>query len=134
MKLKPTIKGLKNQQKETTQKEVATPTQKGTRRKSSNTLPPDVYKPMFEPKRFLVKETRSSKDATKIVKQYMEVSVKRFNDDEAMPHVWLQMYQESDFYTGYLSGKSVYVPLEMLYDLIDNLNEVSDECDKRGIE
>lgn len=129
MKLKPTIKGLKNQEKVTPQKEKS-----GTRRKSTNTLPPDVYKPMFEPKRFLVKESRSSKDATKIVKQYVEVSVKRFNDDEALPHVWIQMYQESDFYTGYLSGKSVYLPLEMLYDLIDNLNEVSDECDKRGIE
>lgn len=99
-----------------------------------NKLPPDEYKPMFPPTRFLVRETPSRKDPTKVVKQYIEISVKRFDDDEALPHVWLQMYQESEFYTGYLKGKSVNLPLEMLYDLIDHLNDVSEECDRRGIE
>lgn len=104
------------------------------KKKQENKLPPDEYKPMFEPTRFLVRETPSRKDPTKVVKQYIEISVKRFDDDEALPHVWLQMYQESEFYTGYLKGKSVNLPLEMLYDLIGNLNEISEECDKRGIE
>ena len=54
--------------------------------------------------------------------------------DEAMPYVWVQMYQESEFYTGYLKGKTIYLPLEMLYDLIDGLNDLSEECDKRKIE
>lgn len=103
-------------------------------KKQENKLPSDEYRPMFEPIRMLVKETPSHKDPTKVVKQYLELSVKRFDDDEALPHVWVQMYQESEFYTGYLKGKTVYLPLEMLYDLIDGLNDLSEECDKRHIE
>lgn len=131
MKLKPVIKKEFKQavqQQETPKK--TTP----ARKKQENTLPPDEYKPMFPPKRLLVKEVPSHKDPTKMVRQYLELSVKRFDDDEAMPHVWVQMYQESEFYTGYLKGKTVYLPLEMLYDLIDGLTDLSEECDKRGIE
>lgn len=128
MILKPTIKGMKHLEKE--QKPVnkeTTPKQKKAK------LPPDVYKPMFEPIRMLVRETPSSKSATSMVKQYIEISVKRYDDDEALPYLWLQMYQESDFYTGYLKGKCVYLPLEFLYDLIENFEEISDICDKMNI-
>lgn len=104
------------------------------KQKQENTLPPDEYKPMFPPLKFLVRETFSSKDPSKVIKQYVELSVKRFNDDEALPYVWIQMYQESDFYTGYLKGKTVYFPLEALYEIIDGLTDLSEECDKRGIE
>lgn len=124
MKLKPTILGVKNAQAE----------EKKPRKSQQNQLPKDGYTPMFPPVRFLVRETHSSKDPTKVIKQYMEISVKRFDDDEALPYVWLQMYQESEFYTGYLKGKNVYLPLEMLYDLLDNLNAVDEECEKRHIE
>ena len=128
MKLKPTIKGMKNLPKQEEPKE------KAPRKKSENKLPSDEYKPMFPPMRFLVRETHSYKDPTKVVKQYIELSVKRFDDDEALPMVYIQMYQESEFYTGYLKGKTVHFPLEMLYDVIDNLNDLSEECDKRHIE
>ena len=128
MKLKPTIKGMKNLPKQEEPKE------KAPRKKSENKLPSDEYKPMFPPMRFLVRETRSYKDTSKVVKQYIELSVKRFDDDEALPMVYIQMYQESEFYTGYLKGKTVHFPLEMLYDVIDNLNDLSEECDKRHIE
>lgn len=80
-----------------------------------------------------MRETRSYKDTTKVLKQYLELSVKRIDDDnkdEATPYVWIQMYQESEMYTGYLKGKTVYFPLEMLYDVIEGLNDISDECDK----
>lgn len=110
--------------------------EKKPRKKSENKLPKDGYEPIFKPMRFLVRETRSWKDNS-VIKQYMEISVKRIDDDnkdEATPYVWIQMYQESDFYTGYLKGKTVYLPLEMLYDLVDNLNEVSEECDRRNIQ
>lgn len=127
MKLKPTIKGMKSLPK-------AEPQEKKQRKSQVNKLPSDEYKPMFEPIRFLVRETHSSKDPTKVIKQYIEVSVKRFDDDEALPFVWLQMYQESEIYTGYLRGKCVYLPLEMLYDLIENLQTVDEECEKRHIE
>lgn len=128
MKLKPVKKLQRPEvQEEPKRKEPA-------KKKQANKLPPDEYKPMFEPTRILVKDMPSTKDITKRVKQYLELSVKRFDDDSAMPHVWIQMYQESEFYTGYLKGKTVYLPLEMLYDLIDGLSDLSEECDKRGIE
>ena len=107
---------------------------KTTRKKQENKLPPDEYQPMFKPIRILVREKPNSKDCTKMDRQYLELSVKRFNDDEALPFVWVQMYQESEFYTGYLKGKTVYLPLEMLYDFIEGLNDLSEECDKRNIE
>ena len=129
MRLKP-IKKLQKpeQQVEPVKKEQT------KRKKQENKLPSDEYKPMFEPIRMLVRETPSNKDCTKMIKQYLELSVKRFkDDDENQPMVYVQMYQESDFYTGYLKGKSIYLPLEMLYDFMDNLNDLSEECDKRGI-
>lgn len=124
MKLKPRIKGMKDVPKEEPKK----------RKSQENTLPPNEYKPMFSPIRFLVKDTPSMKDPTKTVKQYLELSVKRFDDDAAMPHVFVQMYQESEFYTGYLKGKSVHFPLEMLYDFMDNLKVLDEECEKNHIE
>lgn len=130
MKLKPVIKKeLKNKVEQV--KETPKKTKNSTKKA---TLPPDEYKPMFDPTRILVKDAPSAKDPTKRVKQYLELSVKRFDDDEALPHVWVSMYQESDFYTGYLKGKTIYLPLEMLYDLIDGLNDLSEECDKRKIQ
>lgn len=113
--------------------EAPTPEPKQERKQKSESLPKDEYRPMFPPIRFLVREEPSKKDPTKVVKQYLELSVKRYDDDAAQPYVWCTMYQESEFYTGYLKGKTVYLPLEMLYDLIDNLTELSDECDKRNI-
>lgn len=128
MKLKPVKKLQRPEQ------QVAQPEPKKKSQKKENTLPPAEYQPMFPPMRFLVRETPSNKDATKTVKQYLELSVKRYDDDdENAPMVYVQMYQESDFYTGYLKGKTIYLPLEMLYDFIDNLNDLSEECDKRNI-
>ena len=127
MKLKP-VKKLRKPEQQVSEAPKKSP------KKKENKLPPDEYRPMFEPKRILVRETPSTKDATKMVRQYLELSVKRYDDDEALPFVWVQMYQESDFYTGYLKGKTVYLPLEMLYDFIDGLTDLSEECDRRGIE
>lgn len=104
---------------------------KKKRKKQKNTLPPDKYEPMFEPVRVLVRDTETSKGP---LKQYLETSVMRFDDDEAKPHVFVQMYQESDFYTGYLKGKSIYLPVESLADLIDMLDSIREECEERGIE
>lgn len=106
---------------------------KTTNKAQINKLPPDEYKPLFDPKRILVRETVSQKTGTP-VKQYMEFSVKRFDDEETLPMVWMTMYQESEFYTGYLKGKSVYFPLNVLQDVIESLSEVSEECEKREIE
>lgn len=123
MKLKPVKRKI----------ETPAPEPKQKRKQKRESLPKDEYTPMFPPIRFLVREEPSKKDPTKVVKQYLELSVKRYDDDAAQPYVWCTMYQESEFYTGYLKGKTVYLPLDMLYDLIDNLTELSDECDKRNI-
>lgn len=123
MKLKPVKRKI----------EAPAPEPKQERKQNRESLPKDEYHPMFPPIRFLVREEPSKKDPTKVVKQYLELSVKRYDDDAAQPYVWITMYQESEFYTGYLKGKTIYLPLEMLYDLIDNLTELSDECDKRNI-
>lgn len=129
MKLKPTIKkGVKLTPTQPQQKSEEKP--KTNRQKKDNT---DGYQPMFPPKRFLVRETPSTK-GNGMVKQYIEISVKRFDDDEAAPFLWLQMYQESELYTGYMKGKCIYLPLEMYGDLIENLEEIDEECEKRNIE
>lgn len=127
MKLKPTIKGLNKAN-------MAEEAKKTTKKKQENKLPPDVYYPMFDPIRILVRETPSQKDPTKVVKQYLELSVKRFDDDEALPFAWIQMYQESEFYTGYLKGKTIHLPLTKLVDLIDGLSDLSEEAENRHIE
>lgn len=115
------------------QVETPAPQEEKKQRTSNKSLPRDEYTPMFKPIRLLVREEPSKKDPTKVVKQYLELSVKRYDDDAAQPYVWCTMYQESEFYTGYLKGKTIYLPLEMLYDYIDSLTELSDECDKRNI-
>lgn len=139
MKLRPIIKKEQKEKieyqgvKENTKKNTKKKDTKTTSNKKENNLPPDGYTPMFEPLRLLVREMPSQKDHTKVVKQYIELSVKRFDDDEALPFVWLNMYQESDFYTGYLKGKTVHLPLDVAYDLIEGLSELIEECDKRNI-
>ena len=106
--------------------------EKKPRKSGSNKLPPDTYKPLLTPKRVLVREF-PQKNSTNMGKLYVEINVKRYGEDEEnAPEVYLQMYQESDFYTGYRKGGS-HFPLEMLYDIIDLLTEVSEECDEKKI-
>lgn len=123
MRLKPTKKlVIKEEVKETPQK----------KEKKVNTLPSDQYKPLLPPKRFLVREF-PQKNSTEMGKMYVEISVKRYGEDEVnAPEVYIQMYQESDFYTGYRKGGS-HFPLESLYDIIDILTELSEQCDEHQI-
>lgn len=122
MKLKPVKKVVKTEEPKETRK---------TRKKGENTLPPDDYTPLFPPIRFLVRETPSRHGG--VVKQYFELSVKRFDDDESPVCLWIQMYQESDFYTGYLKGKTVYLPLKSLNTMLEGIEDVFNEVDERGI-
>lgn len=102
--------------------------------KKPNKLPPDGYTPMFPPVRFLVREYSSFKDPMKKVKDYIEISVKRWDDDEAPACCFMTMYRESEAYTGYLKGKTVHFPIEMFSEVIEKLNDASDECEERHIE
>lgn len=100
----------------------------------------DEYKPeVVSEKKLLVKDYQSKKGG--LVKVYLIVKVQRFDKEDAqglgLPYVFVQMYQESEKkegYTGYLKGKSVHFPLEMMYDFLDVLTEVSDTCDRLKIE
>ena len=85
----------------------------------------------------LVKEYKSKRGGN--VKVYLRISVKRFDGDDGLglPYVFMQMYQKSEKeegYTGYLKGKSIHFPLEMLYDVMDMLAGISETCDKLKIE
>lgn len=104
------------------------------REKKENKLPPDGYRPMFTPMRFLVREYPSFKNPEKINRDYIEMSVKRFDDDEAPACVFVQMYRESEAYTGYLKGKTVHFPISALGDVLENLESVSDKCEELNIE
>lgn len=104
------------------------------REKKENKLPSDEYRPMFPPMRFLVREYPSFKNPEKINRDYIEMSVKRFDDDEAPACVFVQMYRESEAYTGYLKGKTVHFPISALGDVLENLESVSDKCEELNIE
>lgn len=89
-----------------------------------NKLPPDTYPELTESKRILVRQADN-------FRQYLDVSVKRFeNDDENPIMVHIAMYQESERYTGFLKGKSVYLPIESLADLVDTLSDVCEEIEE----
>lgn len=74
-----------------------------------------------------------TKDNGKGYKEYLEVSVKRFSD-EGIPYVNFSTRVESEMYNGYKKGKHICFPLELLYDFLDLMNEVDEECDKKHIE
>ena len=128
MKLKPKKKLITVKPEEP--KEVKE--EKPRKKRNKNTLPSDEYKPLLPPHRILVREF-PQKDSLRMGKLYLEISVKRYGgDEENAPEVYLQMYQESDFYTGYKKGGS-HFPLEYLYDVMDMLTDLSEECDRNRI-
>lgn len=132
MKLKP-VKKKKLVPVEQSPVETPKTPEKRRKKKSESILPSNEYKPLLPPKRILVREF-PQKNSAELGKLYLEVSVKRYGEDlENAPEVYLQMYQESDFYTGYRKGGS-HFPLEYLYDIIDLLTDLSEECDEEGIE
>ena len=73
------------------------------------------------------------KDNGKGYKEYLEVSVKRFGE-EGIPYVHFSTRVESEMYNGYKKGKHISFPLEFLYEFLDLMNEVDEECDKKHIE
>ena len=85
-----------------------------------------------EPEAEVIKEMMV-KDNGKGYKEYLEVSVKRFGE-EGLPYVHFSTRVESEVYNGYKKGKHISFPLEFLYEFLDLMNEVDDECDKKHIE
>lgn len=89
--------------------------------KQYKTLPPDEYKDEITPKEIILDETGK-----------LVISVKR-GGDYGLPHVDIRHFVTTERYTGF-TKKGVNFPLEFLYELMDLLQEVSDECDRKGLE
>lgn len=106
---------------------------KKERKKNNNTLPLDEYKPIYEPFRFLVSDRPSRRDPESRVKHYLEIKVIRINDEEGLPVCQVSTYQESNFYTGYLKGKSITLPVSQLATLVEALSDAEDQCERDGL-
>lgn len=89
--------------------------------KKTSKLPSDEYKDEIEPREIELDENGK-----------LVISVKR-GGDYGLPCVDIRYFATTERYTGF-TKKGVNFPLELLYDLVDILREVSDECDERGIE
>ena len=84
-------------------------------------LPPDEYKDEIEPKEIILDDTGK-----------LIISVKR-GGEFGLPHVDIRHYVTTERYTGF-TKKGVNFPLETLYELLDLLHDVSDECERKGLE
>ena len=126
MKLKP-IKRKVEVMTEPTPK----PQQTKERTKKPNTLPDDAYHPIYPPVRWLVRIGESHKGDP--FKQYMEVAVKRNDADNGLPYLYISMYQESEFYTGYLKGKTNCIPVSEIPTLAGHLKDLYNEAQKDGL-
>lgn len=89
--------------------------------KQTPKLPPDDYKDEIEPKEIKLDETGK-----------LVISVKR-GGDYGLPHVDIRHFVTTERFTGF-TKKGVNFPLEFLYELMDLLKDVSDECDRKGLE
>ena len=84
-------------------------------------LLPDEYKDEIPPREIVLDETGK-----------LVISVKR-GGDYGLPHVDIRHFVTTERFTGF-TKKGVNFPLEFLYELMDLLHEVSDECDRKGLE
>lgn len=97
------------------------PEPKKEEKKTSKQLPPDEYKDEVTPREIVLDESGK-----------LVISVKR-GGDYGLPHVDIRHYVTTERYTGF-TKKGVNFPLEFLLELMDLLQEVSDECDRKGLE
>ena len=89
--------------------------------KKTENLPPDEYKDEISPKEIVLDENGK-----------LVISVKR-GGDYGLPHVDIRHFVTTERFTGF-TKKGVNFPLEFLYELLDLLKDVSDECEEKGRE
>ena len=89
--------------------------------KSEGRLPSDEYKDEIEPKEIVLDENGK-----------LVISVKR-GGEYGLPCVDIRHFVTTERFTGF-TRKGVNFPLELLLELVDILREVSDECEKKGLE
>lgn len=97
------------------------PKKEEKKEKKVEKLPPDDYKDEIEPKEIVLDETGK-----------LVISVKR-GGDYGLPHVDIRHFVTTERFTGF-TKKGINFPLEFLYELMDLLKDVSDECDRKGLE
>lgn len=85
-----------------------------------NKLPPDEYRDEIPPKEIVLD------DNGKLV-----ISVKR-GGEYGLPRVDIRFYATTEVYTGF-TKKGVNFDLNYLPDLLEILNDVSDEVDEKGL-
>ena len=95
--------------------------EKPKRKSHKNELPPDTYRDEIEPKRINIDEGID-----------LVFSVKR-GGEYGLPRVDIRQYVKTENYEGF-TKKGVNFSLEYLYDIIDILNDVSEECSEKGLD
>ena len=95
--------------------------EKPKRKSHKNELPPDTYRDEIEPKRLNID------DGIDLV-----FSVKR-GGEHGLPRVDIRQYVKTENYEGF-TKKGVNFSLEYLYDIIDILNDVNEECSAKGLD
>lgn len=100
--------------------------------KKKNSLPPDEYEPIFEPVKIKVREYTSQKSGEKII-QSLVMKVMRNNYDDGRIYFYITMFQDSESYTGYMKGKTVYFPITKLDDTIGLMCEAIRKCEESGL-
>ena len=105
----------KEEKVQKTQKAVETP-----KPAKKEKMPPDTYQDIIPAKSMFIDENRT-----------FVISVKRAGE-LGLPCVDIRQYQTTEAYTGY-TKKGVNFPTELLPELIEMLNSVNDECEKKGV-
>lgn len=95
--------------------------EKPQRKSHKNELPPDTYRDEIEPKRINIDEGID-----------LVFSVKR-GGEHGLPRVDVRQYVKTDNYEGF-TKKGINFSLEYLYDIIDILNDVNEECSEKGLD
>lgn len=116
IKRKPMLKTAETKAPEKSTKK----TEKAEKTKSSKSLPQDVYEDEITPHELVVDETRK-----------FVLSVKR-GGDFGLPMCDVRQYQTTDLYTGF-TKKGINFPIELLPDLIDQLQEVYNASEDKGL-
>lgn len=102
---------------------ISTPTEevKPKKKEPKQEFPPDTYSDEIEPKRINLDEGID-----------LVFSVKR-GGEYGLPRVDIRQYVKTENYEGF-TKKGVNFSLEYLYDIIDILNDVNEECAAKGLD
>ena len=94
----------------------------------------DQYRPLTESSKFQTRQFETVNGSP--CRDHLEVSVKRLggNDEENPVCVFLQMWKESERYTGPAKGRTVYFPVEHIDEFVEALLKQKEQCEKQGLE